>query len=227
MFLVWAGVTTLLYQFSENKSSDPGELVVATIAGLLYSAGIFGLTTFITATSYYTYNFITGAERTYEESQQQAATQRAALDEARRLQEIHAAATQRQKDEREKAQAQRRREHARAACELLYALHAPEISQRFPRSELDRFLRTYMSDAQPPDEVERRSLDFQLLIDRHRQLVKPDAPKTIQALAQWYLHEKQRIVTLPLDEDLKQLHLMQLDYRYAELSEELLKRAQP
>ncbi len=120
-----------------------------------------------------------------------------------------------------------RRENARAACELLYAQHAPEIVQRFPRSDLDRFLRTYLGDTQPVDEVERRGLELQQLIHQHRQRIRPDAPQTIQALADWYLAEKTRIEALPLDDDLKQTHRMQLDYRYAELSEEVLQRAQP
>lgn len=134
------------------------------------------------------------------------------------------AAQERQADES-------RRIDARAACEFLYARHAPEIGLRFPRSLYDAFVQTYMNDSFGPAEVERRGGELQTLIEQHLDEVKPrpkrPEPQSIPELAEWFLAEKSRIDALPLDEELKQTHLMQLQYRYAELSDQLLQKALP
>lgn len=123
---------------------------------------------------------------------------------------------------------QRRRSEARANCELAYSLHASEIAKQFPKTMFDAFLQTYMSDADHPDDVERRGKELQRIIDQHRQKVQPEKhPRTIQQLAEWYLREKGRIEALPLDEELKLEHAAALDMRYAELTQELLQGLEP
>jgi hypothetical protein len=122
----------------------------------------------------------------------------------------------------------RRRVEARARCELLYNRHAPEIARRFPRKSMERFIQTYMSDADPAEHVEQRGRELENIIEQHRNCVKPEKrPRTIQDLAEWYLGEKNRIDALPLDEELKQEHAAALDMRYAELTQELLQRIEP
>lgn len=131
--------------------------------------------------------------------------------------------------EQQKAAADaRRRVNARARCELLYNTHAPEIGARFPRESFDRFLDEYMGDGASPAEVEHRGKELAKIIEQHRQTVKPDKqPRTIQHLAEWYLQERQRIDSLPLEDELKQEHHAALDMRYAELTQELLQRIAP
>lgn len=153
--------------------------------------------------------------------------------ESQRRSEQHArehAERQRQQQEATRRQQtdQTRRTEARAQCELLYTLHAPEIADRFPKSMLDAFMHAYMSDAHAPEDVERRGKELQRIIEQHRQTSKPEKkPRTIQELAEWYLAEKARIEALPLDEEIKEDHRVQLDIRYSELTQSLLQKIEP
>lgn len=141
-----------------------------------------------------------------------------------------AAARRGQEQQTAKVQAghQRRRTEARARCELAYSLHASDISERFPKSMFDAFLQTYMNDSHDAEDVERRGRELQAIIEQHRSKAKPERkPRTIQDLAEWYLREKHRIDSLPLDDELKQEHMAALDMRYAELTQEVLQSMEP
>lgn len=132
------------------------------------------------------------------------------------------------REQQKAAEHGRRRVEARARCELLYNRHAPEIARRFPRKSMERFIQTYMSDADPAEHVEQRGRELENIIEQHRNCVKPDKqPRTIQDLAEWYVRERNLIDTLPLDDALKQEHAAALDMRYAELTQELLQRIEP
>lgn len=160
----------------------------------------------------------------------EAERQRRAADAQWRRDAPRRERARREEEERRRhaASDQTRRENARAACELLYAAHAPEIRTRMPRTEVDRFMATYMGDAKPPAEVERRGEQLRRIIEQHRQTVKPERPpRTIAQLSEWYLAEKARLETLPLDERVKQDHLVQLEIRYADLTQELLEKMEP
>jgi len=241
-----AGLVYFGVRCYEDTPNDSGEAVVLTLRSLAIGALLLGpLWVLLGSASFLTEHVqsVTAAataraaarryerERKRQEATEQERQRLANLEwERQRPQrelEARLAAERAAADKRLSQSDQARRENARAACELLYAQFAPEIGGRFPQTEVDRFLRTYMSDAQSVDEVERRGQELQRLIHEHRQHIQRDPPETIQALAEWYLGEKERIEALPLDDDLKQTHLMQLDYRYAELSEQLLQRARP
>jgi len=133
-----------------------------------------------------------------------------------------------QADEQTKADAQRRRADARANCEFLYSLYAPEIGNRFSRNDLDAWIKKHMGDDQDPTIVEQRGEQLRRLIDHHREQVKP-TPKfaNIQELARWFQEQKAEIDTLPLDDKLKRAHLVNLNERYADLTTKLLESMQP
>lgn len=123
-----------------------------------------------------------------------------------------------------------RRENARLACELMYAQYLPEISARLPREQLDAFMRRYMTDSHNPTEVERRGRELQAIIERHGDPapVTPIVPpQNLEQLARWFVVECERIDALPVDEDLKDIHMVQLNKRYEELSNTLMKEIRP
>ena len=74
-----------------------------------------------------------------------------------------------EEEARRQAAAQRCREDARAAVELLYSLYAPEIGQRFPREAFDAFCSTYLNDQKTPEYVEERALQLRSIIEQHRE----------------------------------------------------------
>lgn len=138
---------------------------------------------------------------------------------------------QRQAEERRKAleaQDAKRRQDARAACELAYSRCAVEIGNRFSRQDLDRFMATYMGDDHAAEDVERRGAQLHQMMEDYRQPVKPQKKeRTMQELAEWYLREKGVIEALPLEEDVRKEHVAELNVRYAELTQELLQRIEP
>ena len=138
---------------------------------------------------------------------------------------------QRQAEERRRQLAAvdaKRRKDARAACELAYSRCALEISERFSRQDLERFMTTYMGDDHAAEDVERRGEELCKVMADYRQPPKPEKKKrTIKELAEWYVRERELIDALPLDEELKQEHAAALDMRYAELTQELLQGLEP
>jgi hypothetical protein len=128
-----------------------------------------------------------------------------------------------QRSEKEGAEKdQRRREQARLTCELEYSRFCPEIQQRMSRAELNAYLERYMNDKVPADEVERRSMQLLALIQRDEQSMD-----SIEDLAHWYIQQKAKINSLSLDDKLKNYHLAELNERYSQLSEELMRKAKP
>jgi hypothetical protein len=132
------------------------------------------------------------------------------------------------KQAEEAAKAQRTRENARAACELLYNAHAPELATRFPRQDLDDFLCKQMGDDRIPEYVEERGQQLLEIIRKH--VEKADPPKkivTLADLARWYLEQKDQIDRVALSEDDKKLLLSQLEERYVRLQEKYLRTVEP
>lgn len=127
-----------------------------------------------------------------------------------------------------RATEQKRRNDARAACELLYHKHAHVLANRFPREALDGFMNKFMTDSQSPDEVEERGRQLQELILQHVQDIEPpQKPYTIESLAEWYRRTKELIEKLPLDSRYRQAQMAQLNARYAELMQDLMEALRP
>ncbi|MDB5392212.1 MAG: hypothetical protein JWM11_7858, partial [Planctomycetaceae bacterium] len=123
---------------------------------------------------------------------------------------------------------QQRRMDARSKCELLYNMHEADIHERFNRQAFDRYLQKYMSDAEPPEVVESRGVELQAVIEKHCEVKGiADKPQSIDQLAQWFIDEKARIESLPLDERMRATHMAHLNMRYAELSQEILEKIRP
>src|ERR1017187_524054 len=78
------------------------------------------------------------------------------VDSERQKQELE----KRQAEEREKEAAQGRRDEAKAACEWLFALHAPELKNRFTREMFDDFVHRHFGDHKMPEYVERRAAEL-------------------------------------------------------------------
>lgn len=123
---------------------------------------------------------------------------------------------------------QQRRQDARFASESLYSLYAIDIAERFSKSEFDSFLKKYMGDDQSPETVEQRAGRLQQMIQQHYEKVNPpeDFPD-LEALTNWYEAQKMRIETLPIQDSYKQDYLVQLNTRYADLTQQIMERLKP
>jgi hypothetical protein len=131
-------------------------------------------------------------------------------------------------ERQERETAQRRREDVRIRCELSYDRYATDLATRFPRAMFQDYLKRYLWDDRPADEVERRGVQLDDLILFH--VAKIDPPKkcqNIEDLSRWYMEEKRRIDTVDIDPMYKATYLAQINARYAELTEKLLSEMTP
>ncbi len=121
---------------------------------------------------------------------------------------------------------QKRRENARARCEVTYHLHAPEIGKRFTRPMFDDYMRKYMGDGRDPDEVEERAAQLEALLQEHVERVRP-APKfrSLEDIARWFEEQKRQLAGLP-DDRVRQTLLAKLKARYTELTTAFLEEMQ-
>jgi hypothetical protein len=118
-----------------------------------------------------------------------------------------------------------RRIDARADCELFYDQHLKEVGKRFPREMFQSFMEKYLSDAQPVEAVERRAKELRRVIQHHRDAAKPPAKfQSVQEVTDWFLHEKQSIESLSIDDEVRQEQLSCLDQRYSELTQHMLEK---
>ena len=148
-------------------------------------------------------------------------------DRPRREREAHEAALQAEAEARAKGIAQKRREDARAACELAYALAAPEIDCRFSKQDFAEFATKYMTDRFSPEAVEERAEQLKAIIRQHQEKVVP-TPKfrSIQELAVWFEQRKAEIEAVS-DARHRATLLVQLKERYSELTSQLLTEMTP
>lgn len=125
-----------------------------------------------------------------------------------------------------KSEAQKRRDDARASCEIFYSLHAPEIGSRFTKVMFDDFVRRHMGDERPPEYVEERSRQLREVLQQHLAKCEPPRPRTLEELAAWFQEQKRQIDGLP-DGVNKDALRAQLNARYAEMTSQLLEEMHP
>lgn len=130
--------------------------------------------------------------------------------------------------DRDRATAQKRREDARAKCEIFFGLHGPEIRSRFSKAMYEDFVRRHLGDDHPPDHVEERARQLLDLLQDHLDRIEPpEKPMDVGDLAAWYKETRAQIESLDLDERTKRVQVSQLNARYAELVQEQIENLQP
>ncbi len=129
---------------------------------------------------------------------------------------------------RAEEEAQRKRDDVRMKCELFYALHAPDIAERFTHEQFAQYLREFLGDHVPPELVEERSERLQEIIRQHAARTNPK-PKLmdIAALTRWFAAKKAEIESAGLSDEDRDTALAVLEQRYGKLVVELMREAQP
>lgn len=121
-----------------------------------------------------------------------------------------------------------RRENARVACDLLYALREPDIGERYSRERFEQFVSTYLGDSKPIDLFERRAAELQQLIQQHYEAVNPPEKfRNLAELTTWYEEQLTHIENLSIADVYKREYSTQLNERYSELTERLLESLEP
>ena len=71
------------------------------------------------------------------------------------------------------ASAQKRREDARAGCEVVFVTHSFDIRERFTREMFDAFVARHLGDDKSPEYVEKMSREISDIIRKHLQKAEP------------------------------------------------------
>jgi len=160
---------------------------------------------------------------------QHARDARHARERAHAAQEQAASnARYRRHEEADARDARRRRIDARANAELSFSVFAPKVADRFTREHLSQYLRTYMGDDQPPDDVERRGEQLIRTLQQHvDEAEPPEEKRSLEDLAHWLADQRERIAELPLEDRMKRTLTAELNARYADLSSRLLSEIEP
>jgi hypothetical protein len=105
-------------------------------------------------------------------------------EEMRRRREQEYPAALREQEKRRKqaeeqartaAEALRKREESRARCELTFALHGPEIRDRFSKEMFDDFSTRHLGDDRSPEYVEQRARELCDILQKHLEKAKGSA----------------------------------------------------
>jgi hypothetical protein len=217
----------------ESRVRDAEDLAPIVLRALCAAGILLGLVWILFPTCAYLYQVLVKrpltALRQQREKQLRAAQERQQqLDYERRAPEREAARRAAEEQARIERGYQRRRDDARAQCELFFALHAPEIGKRFPRSKFDEFKNQYLTDYRPAEEVEQRAAQLLALMEEHLHKTGGNAGNDgIAKIAQWYFKEKAEVEKLPLSEEEKQDFFAGLEARFSKLQQDYLRSRQP
>lgn len=228
-----------VYGFLAFHPASAEALLGIGVRALLAAGLVLGLSWIILPLAAFVYAHTLGAGwrrlRAWISSMQEEASQRRAsrAQERRRQQEqqeFERQAPQRERAQREmqerqeaEVQAQRRRDMARANCELLFDLLGPEIGKRFTRKMLDAFLEKHLADKHPPEYVEHWAQQLQATLRQHADKVQA-APKfhSLEEIVHWFQEQKQEIEKQPLDDKAKRTLLVKLRAKFQELIDQFL-----
>lgn len=241
-----AGGAFFLFIFVQVIEQNPGTAggwLRIVVRSLIFSGIVLGATWTVLPAAVFTYEHTFGA--LFRSLDEAAAASRKRADERKRMKEqkLRDEEWERTRPERERqameaalqeearaklrAAAQKRREDARAACELVYSVVEPEIGKRFSRNDFAQFVAKYMSDNFPPETVEERAEQLKGIIRQHEN--RSDSPpreRSVQDLATWFEEQKAIIESMPESRERATL-LIQLRERYSELTSRLLSELSP
>lgn len=140
-------------------------------------------------------------------------------DEARRLSAPERLRAERAADVAARAQSadQKRRDDARAACEVLFHLHAHALAERLPKATFDDFMKRYMGDSQSAEYVEERGRQLMDLILSHARKVSPHVDgQSLQGVLSEFQGQIDQIQNSALDEEWKVSLIAELQQKFYE-----------
>lgn len=217
---------------AEFKPTSAEEWAIILIKSLILSGIVLGTAWTILPASAFLYAHTIGAMFQAFDDWKQTARRKSEERKTERERRRQAAEWERDRPQRERetanrVNAQKRRDDAKAACDALYALAAPEIGTRFSKQDYAEFVSKYMTDAFPPEVVEQRADQLKAIIRQHQERVEPPpCRKSLQELSAWFDERLSEIQSVP-DERLRKTLVVQLKERYTELTSAMLAEMTP
>lgn len=237
-------VAYFIYGCIKFRADDAGTLSSVAFRGLFAAGLVLGASWLVLPIIAFIYQrtvgvLLRGLGDAWQAGRKRAVARKAKRQEQRSQREAERD-YQRQSPERERAlreaevraeadgRARRRKEDARASCELLYASYAAEIGQRFSKDMFDDFVKKHLGDERDAEYVEQRAEQLQAVLRQHHENVRPVPKfKDMVELAAWFQAQKKEIEGLPIDDRAKRTHLANLNRRFQELMSEHLEHSGP
>ncbi len=223
------------------KPSTADEWVTILLRSLLFSGIVLGAAWTVLPVIVFFYDHTFGAlfrtlddwsrtarlraEQRKSEREQRKRNAEWERDRPRREREAHEAALRAEAEARVKGTAQKRREDARAECDALYALAAPEIGTRYSKQDFAEFVSKYMTDTFSPEVVEERGEQLKGIIRHHWERIEPPR-QSLKELSEWFEQRMSELQSVP-DERLRKTLMIQLKVRYSDLTSTMLSETSP
>lgn len=173
------------------------------VGWILLSAGYFMYKTFFA-------DAINRRRLAAEETRQKAATERQQQEAVSRC----PSAADAPADKLAEKEAQTRRSEARARCERLFLIHAPEIKDRFTRDHFDKYVRDFLRDNHSPEFVEKCAAQLEEIILEHAGKSGTAKPLSITEQAAELDKQVQEITESNLDDRTKQALITSLKQQF-------------
>ena len=224
---VWSFVLSFLYLvFGPNPDHTPSpNLIGAAVVSLVVAGMVLGFCWLVLPPLAFAYDLTLGGVFRWWKRFASAARDH-------RQQPQQNAEWERSRPERDRVaasmvNAHKRREDAKAGCDALFALAAPEIGTRFSKQDYAEFVSKYMADTALPEVVEQRAEQLRTIIRQHQERVEPSPRrKSLQELSAWFEQRMSEIQSVP-DERLRRTLIVQLKDRYSDLTSAMLAEMSP
>ncbi|TXT36026.1 MAG: hypothetical protein FD138_1132 [Planctomycetota bacterium] len=224
---VWTFLLSFLYfVFAPNSGDAPSpNLISAGIASLILAGMVLGVSWLVLPPLSFVYDSTLGG--VFRSLKRLASASRERRQERRRIRQWERDRPERERESANRLNAQKRRDDAKAACDALFALAAPEIGTRFSKQDYIEFVSKYMADTAPPEVVEERAEQLKAIIRQHQERVEPSrSQKSLQELSAWFEERLGEIQSVP-DERLRKTLIVQLKARYSDLTSTMLAEMSP
>jgi hypothetical protein len=216
----------------DSKPSTADELVTILLRSLIFAGIVLGAAWTILPTSASIYSHTIEPVRQAFNDWKQGIRRKSEERKVEWDRQRAEAEWERDRPEREREAAsrigdQKRRDDAKAACDALFMLAAPEIGVRFSKQDYAEFVSKYMTNTAPPEVVEERAEQLKAIIQQHQERVEPlPKRKSLQEASAWFEERMSEIQSVP-DERLRKTLVAQLKERYSELTSAMLSEMTP
>jgi len=133
-----------------------------------------------------------------------------------------------QQEARLRAEAREHRADARALVARVYAKYRHAVEKRLPSDVLADYVAKHLAEDHDPEKVDARARDLVATIESLALEAEPPKKRSTPAdLAAWYQAERAQIEALDAADPMRNIQLVELNMRYAELTQQRMEDYRP
>ncbi|MEM7316273.1 MAG: hypothetical protein AAF497_24330, partial [Planctomycetota bacterium] len=116
------------------------------------------------------------------------------------------------------------KQQCRLSCDLLYESFAVDVGHRLSRDRYESLKEQYLTDDQDLATFKARANQLEVLIRQQAEVANPERRfQSFGELSDWFSATKEAITKMPLDEDIKEAMLAQLNEQFSEFVDQMVR----